>query len=261
MDRVVAVCTEVTEQVKARAARVEKLAAQASQASRAKDEFLAMLGHELRNPLAPMRTALQLMRLRGSESREQDVLERQVTHLSRLVDDLLDVSRITRGTIELERRPVELSEVVLRAMEIASPVLEHAHHEVLLAVPRKGLGVDVDIERMAQVVSNLLTNAAKYSDARSRIWVIASAASLRLSVGRVPVSTKVLPAMPSMTSRRALVASSSTPALPGPRTPCAPPRSRARRRCWSRALRARPSIAPRPLSGARVCIASASPAS
>jgi signal transduction histidine kinase len=170
VDSVIALCNDVTEQVLARQ-RLEGLAFEASQASRAKDEFLAMLGHELRNPLAPMRTALQLMRLRGSESREQDVLERQVTHLSRLVDDLLDVSRITRGTIELERRPVELSEVVLRAMEIASPVLEHAHHEVLLAVSRKGLGVDVDIERMAQVVSNLLTNAAKYSDARSRIWV------------------------------------------------------------------------------------------
>jgi signal transduction histidine kinase/response regulator of citrate/malate metabolism len=172
-DSVIALCNDVTEQVIARQ-RLEALALEASQASRAKDEFLAMLGHELRNPLAPMRTALQLMRLRGTSSREQDVLERQVTHLSRLVDDLLDISRITRGKIDLSRRAVELSEVVLRAMEIASPVLEHAHHEVLLDVPRKGLGVDADIERLAQVVSNLLTNAAKYSDPRSRIHVTGS---------------------------------------------------------------------------------------
>jgi signal transduction histidine kinase len=171
IDSVVALCNEVTEQVQARQ-RLEALAVELAQASRAKDEFLAMLGHELRNPLAPMRTALQLMRLRGSESREQDVLDRQVNHLSRLVDDLLDVSRITRGKIELNRRPVELSEVVLRAMEIASPVLEQAHHELVIDVPRRDLGVDVDVERMAQVVSNLLTNAAKYSDARSRIQVL-----------------------------------------------------------------------------------------
>ena len=172
-DSVIAICNDVTEQVIARQ-RLEALALEASQASRAKDEFLAMLGHELRNPLAPMRTALQLMRLRGSTSREQDVLERQVNHLSRLVDDLLDISRVTRGKIDLSRGAVELSEIVLRAMEIASPVLEHAHHEVILDIARKGLGVDADIERMAQVVSNLLTNAAKYSDPRSRIHVSGS---------------------------------------------------------------------------------------
>jgi signal transduction histidine kinase len=180
-DSVVVLCTDVTEQVEARQ-RLEGLAHEASQASRAKDEFLAMLGHELRNPLAPMRTALQLMRLRGSESREQDVLDRQVNHLSRLVDDLLDISRITRGKIELNRRPVELSEVVLRAMEIASPVLEHAHHDVGIDVPRTGLGVDVDIERMAQVVSNLLTNAAKYSDPRSRILIVGKREADRVSL-------------------------------------------------------------------------------
>jgi signal transduction histidine kinase len=193
-DSVVALCNDVTEQVLARQ-RLEGLAFDASQASRAKDEFLAMLGHELRNPLAPMRTALQLMRLRGSESREQDVLERQVTHLSRLVDDLLDVSRITRGTTELERHSVELSEIVLRAMEIASPVLEHAHHEVTLEVPRQGLGVDVDIERMAQVVSNLLTNAAKYSDARSRIYVTGARSGQLVTLSVRDEGTGIAPEM------------------------------------------------------------------
>jgi signal transduction histidine kinase len=193
-DSVVALCNEVTEQVMARQ-RLEGLAFEASQASRAKDEFLAMLGHELRNPLAPMRTALQLMRLRGSESREQDVLERQVTHLSRLVDDLLDVSRITRGKIELDRRPVELSEVVLRAMELASPVLEHAHHEVILDVPRQGLGVDVDVGRMAQVVSNLLTNAAKYSDARSCVRVTGTRAGSIVSLSVQDEGSGIAPDM------------------------------------------------------------------
>jgi signal transduction histidine kinase len=193
-DSVVALCNEVTEQVIARQ-RLEALAFEASQASRAKDEFLAMLGHELRNPLAPMRTALQLMRLRGSESREQDVLERQVTHLSRLVDDLLDVSRITRGKTELDRRPVELSEVVLRAMEIASPALEHAHHEVILELPRKGLGVDVDVGRMAQVVSNLLTNAAKYSDARSCIRVTGTRAGSVVSLSVKDEGSGIAPEM------------------------------------------------------------------
>jgi signal transduction histidine kinase len=193
-ESVVVLCNEVTEQVEARQ-RLEALAHEAAQASRAKDEFLAMLGHELRNPLAPMRTALQLMRLRGSESREQDVLERQVRHLSRLVDDLLDVSRITRGKIDLDRRPVELSEVVLRAMEIASPVLEHAHHEVVLQVPRQGLGVDVDIERMAQVVSNLLTNAAKYSDARSRIQVTGTLQGDRVSLSVRDEGSGIAPEM------------------------------------------------------------------
>jgi len=161
------------EQVLARQ-RLEALAHEAASANRAKDEFLAMLGHELRNPLAPMLTALQLLRIRGRASKEQDVLERQVAHLARLVDDLLDVSRITRGKIELNKRRVEVSEVILRAMEVASPVLEHSHHRVELEVARTGLCIEADLDRMAQVVSNLLTNAAKYSDAHSRIDVRAA---------------------------------------------------------------------------------------
>jgi PAS domain S-box-containing protein len=144
---------------------------EAERANRAKDEFLAMLGHELRNPLAPMLTALQLMRLRGRESREQEILERQVKHLTRMVDDLLDVSRITRGKIELQKRPVELSDVVIRALEIAGPMLEQRQAFVDVQVPRHGVGINADRERMAQVLSNLLTNAAKYSDHGSRIIV------------------------------------------------------------------------------------------
>jgi signal transduction histidine kinase len=145
-------------------------------ASRVKDEFLAILGHELRNPLAPILTALQLMRLRGRHSREQDVIERQVSYLTRLVDDLLDVSRITRGKIELHQRPTELGPVVVRAMELAGPLLEQRQQQVDIEVADKGLLVSADADRLAQVITNLLTNAAKYSDPGSRIVVAAHTA-------------------------------------------------------------------------------------
>src|SRR5262245_11497650 len=142
-----------------------------TEANRVKDEFLAMLGHELRNPLAPISTAVQLIRLRGGQSREIAVIDRQVGHLTRLVDDLLDVSRITRGKIELDRRPIELWDAVARAMEVASPLLEQRRHLVDVDVPSSGLVVEADIHRLAQVISNLLTNAAKYSDPESRIMI------------------------------------------------------------------------------------------
>jgi PAS domain S-box-containing protein len=149
--------------------------AQAEQASRAKDEFLAMLGHELRNPLSPIVTAMQLMKLRGREStgREQEIIERQVRHLVRLVDDLLDVSRITRGKIALSKRPVELCEVVVKAVEMASPLFVQRSQILALDVPRAGLCVLADPDRLAQVVTNLLTNAAKYTPPGGRIEVVA----------------------------------------------------------------------------------------
>ena len=166
-------------------AREQTARAAAEQANRAKDEFLAMLGHELRNPLAPIMTALQLMRLRGTRSREQEVLERQIGHLTRLVDDLLDISRITRGKIDLRLEPLELAEVVARALEITSPVLEQRRHRVQVDIPRRGLLVRVDPDRMVQVVANLLANAVKYSDAGSPIRLQAAATPegmVRLSI-------------------------------------------------------------------------------
>ena len=158
----------------AEVARAEAEAARgaAEAATRAKDEFLAMLGHELRNPLAPIVTALQLMRLRGGEQtfgREIKVVQRQVDHLVRLVDDLLDVSRITRGKLQLKRTPIELSLSVQRAVEMASPLLEQRGHRLELRVPAEGLLVDADLERLAQVFANLLTNAARYTDPGGRI--------------------------------------------------------------------------------------------
>ncbi|CAN5846432.1 hypothetical protein BH11MYX2_BH11MYX2_18300 [soil metagenome] len=129
-----------------------------------KNEFLAMLGHELRNPMAPIVTALQMMRMDGVNTRAQDVLERQVAHLMRLVDDLLDISRITSGKVELRRERVEISAVVTRALEMSRPLLEQRRNVLTVDVPERGLPVDGDPARLAQVVSNLLTNAAKYSD-------------------------------------------------------------------------------------------------
>lgn len=136
----------------------------AEAAARAKDEFLAMLGHELRNPLAPIATALQLLRLKQIHAREHDVIERQVGSLMQLIDDLLDVSRITRGRVELRREVVELSAVAARAIEIASPELERKRQHLEVAVPPSACPVDGDPTRLTQVLTNLLTNASKYSD-------------------------------------------------------------------------------------------------
>jgi signal transduction histidine kinase/DNA-binding response OmpR family regulator len=144
----------------------------AEDANRAKDEFLAMLGHELRNPLAPIMTALHLMRLRANvgAERERGVIERQVKQLVGLVDDLLDVSRITRGKVELHLEPVEIADLVARAIEIVSPLYEEHRHQLGVEVPR-GLYVRGDVARLTQVVSNLLSNAAKYTPDSGRIRV------------------------------------------------------------------------------------------
>jgi signal transduction histidine kinase/ActR/RegA family two-component response regulator len=173
LDRVMVCAWEVTEQVAARG-HLEKARQKAEEASSAKDQFLAMLGHELRNPLSPILTALQLMSLRGQRSREIEVIERQVGHLVRLVDDLLDVARITRGKIELRREPVELASVVVRGIELAMPALEQRRQKLEVNVPPEGMVLDGDADRLAQVVSNLLTNAAKYSEPGSRITITAA---------------------------------------------------------------------------------------
>jgi signal transduction histidine kinase/ActR/RegA family two-component response regulator len=160
--------------------------AEAEAASGAKDEFLAMLGHELRNPLAPIQTALQLMRLRGDAGAEHErtVIERQVRHLTRLVDDLLDVSRIAQGKVALKRERLNVAEVVAKGIEMASPLIEQRRHTLDVHVPRTGLHVDGDSLRLAQVVSNLLTNAAKYMEPGGVITLRATAseASVILSV-------------------------------------------------------------------------------
>jgi PAS domain S-box-containing protein len=147
----------------------------ADEAGRAKDEFLAMLSHELRNPLTPIVTALHLMRLRGASmlERERAVIERQVRHLMRLVDDLLDVSRASRGGLRLERAPVELSAIVADAIEVAGPLVEERGQRLTVSVPRTGLLIDADRGRLTQVVANLLNNAAKYTPHGGQVTVSA----------------------------------------------------------------------------------------
>ncbi len=169
-------CWESTERARVEQERGRLLEA-AEAANRAKDEFLAMLGHELRNPLAPIVTALQLMRLRGDteSERERTVIERQVDHLTRLVDDLLDVSRIARGKVELRFQVVEIADIVGQAIEIASPLFERRDHVLEVDVPASGLAVDGDPGRLTQVVSNLLTNAGKYTAPKGHISVSARA--------------------------------------------------------------------------------------
>jgi signal transduction histidine kinase len=168
----IVVAVDITEQVSARrvleraSQERESLLRELESASSAKDEFLAMLGHELRNPLSPIVTALELVKLRagGHTTREHDVIERQVNHLVRLVDDLLDVSRITRGKVELRKETVELSSVLEKAVEVVSTLFEQRHHRLDLRVPASGLTWTGDPVRLAQVVANLLTNAARYTD-------------------------------------------------------------------------------------------------
>jgi len=143
------------------------------EADRRKDEFLAILAHELRNPLAPIRNSLHLLRLINQPDPEAteltELMERQVKHMVRLVDDLLEVSRITRGKIELRKELVEVAAVVRSAVETSRPLIEAAGHELVLSLPSEPLGLHGDPVRLAQIFANLLNNAAKYTDAGGRI--------------------------------------------------------------------------------------------
>ncbi len=142
-------------------------------ADRRKDEFLAMLAHELRNPLAPIWNAVRVMRLLapadGNVQWARDVIERQVQHMSRLVDDLLDVSRITRGKIALRKQLVEVAGLIARAVEMSRPFIDARHHELTVSVPPEPLCVIGDQTRLAQVLGNLLNNAAKYTEEAGKI--------------------------------------------------------------------------------------------
>ena len=155
--------------LEAQARDLETARRQAVEASRAKDEFLAMLGHELRNPLAPIVMTVESMRLEGRSSPEVELLSRQVRHLVRLVDDLLDVSRIARGMVELQCSDVELSVVVNSALEMTSPLLEKRRQRIIADLAPAT--VHGDLDRLAQVMTNLITNAAKYSERGSQIRI------------------------------------------------------------------------------------------
>jgi PAS domain S-box-containing protein len=161
----IAIATNVTEREKLleseRAARTE-----AERSNRLKDEFLATLSHELRNPLAPMRSALDVLKLKfghGTDTRLLQAFDRQLRHLTRLVDDLMEVSRITQGRMQVQRAPVELSSLVFSAAHDLAATMEAARHTLRLSIAEPPVVVDGDATRLAQVVINLLTNAAKYT--------------------------------------------------------------------------------------------------
>jgi signal transduction histidine kinase len=191
IEGVAVVVSEVTELAGAKRA--------AEAASRSKDEFLAMLGHELRNPLAPIITALQLMRLRGMETAEKEraVIERQAQHLVALVDDLLDVSRVAQGKIELHKKTVEIGEVVANAIETISPLIESKRHQLTVDVAARCLPVHADPTRLKQVLANLLGNAAKYTaeggNLRIAAWRQDSDVVVTVSDDGIGISATMLP--------------------------------------------------------------------
>lgn len=173
----------------------ERLEQALLEADRRKDEFLALLAHELRNPLAPIRNAVQLLRLKSIDDAEivwcREVIERQGEHLTRLVDDLLDVSRITQGKIKLQTEPVELSTVIARAVETNRPLIDARRHELTLDLPPEPVRVFGDPTRLAQAVGNLVSNAAKYTEDGGRIRVAVERAHAEDDGGKEQVVIRV----------------------------------------------------------------------
>jgi PAS domain S-box-containing protein len=159
------------------------------ESDRKKDDFIALLAHELRNPLAPIRNGLQVIRLSRGETGTADralaVMDRQLDHMVRLIDDLLDVSRITRNKMELRRARVALGEVLDSAVETSRPAVDQARHDLTISIPARPLFLDADLTRLAQVFSNLLINSAKYTEPCGKIWL-----SAREAEGTIVVSVR-----------------------------------------------------------------------
>lgn len=196
--RVVGAMRDVTE-LRGLLTREQTARAEAERASLAKDQFLAMLGHELRNPLSPILSAVQLLRKRaGPELSEKamTIIERQARHLTRLVDDLLDVARIVNGKVLLQPARLDLADVIEAALETTTPLLVDRRHVVEARISRD-LHVDADRARMEQVIVNLLTNAAKYTPPGGRISVRAHVANefveVRVADNGIGVSAEMLP--------------------------------------------------------------------
>jgi signal transduction histidine kinase len=185
----------------ARVASQLEMARMRQEADRRKDEFLATLAHELRTPLAPICNSLSLLRLSDKEGvsaeRVIEMMERQVQSLVRLVDDLMEMSRITRGKIELRRERVPISRVIHSAIETSMPLLQARQHALATALPTEELAVDADPVRLEQVLVNLLNNAAKYTEAGGRIWIEArregSQAVLTVRDSGAGISAEILP--------------------------------------------------------------------
>jgi PAS domain S-box-containing protein len=166
---------ELEVRVKLRTAELEEANHKLKEADRLKNEFLAMLAHELRNPLAPIKNGIEIMKLVPNQEptlvHAREMIGRQAHHLSRLVDDLLDVSRIKQGKITLQTERLDLASVVTRVVEATRPFIESRRQELTVTLPGKAVAVDGDITRLSQVVSNLLNNAAKYTPEGGHIWV------------------------------------------------------------------------------------------
>jgi len=174
---------------------------QRREAERRKDEFLAVLAHELRNPLAPIASSLEILQLPNIDAKTateaRNVAERQLRHLTRLVDDLLDMSRIMRGKVELRRQRIELATVVARAIETARPLIEGERHQLTVSLPEEPVWLDADLVRLAQVVGNLLCNAAKYTEPGGKIALSAACEDgqvvLRVRDSGIGIAPEVLP--------------------------------------------------------------------
>ncbi|MGH7583347.1 MAG: response regulator [Gemmatimonadales bacterium] len=164
---------ERTAALEASVSRQLELSRSLQEADRRKDEFLALLAHELRNPLAPIRNAVDILRAKDAPDREatwcREVITRQTAQLTRLVDDLLDVSRISQGKIKLRNAPLDLGTVIAAAVETSRPLITAQHHELVVTQPEFTIKVYGDMTRLTQVVANLLNNAAKYQPERGRI--------------------------------------------------------------------------------------------
>jgi len=179
------------------------------EADRRKDEFLATLAHELRNPLAPLRNSLEVVKRAGEDGERAEearaIMERQLTHLVRLVDDLLDLSRITRGRIDLRRERFDLSVAVNDALETCRPQIEEHRHRLAVELPPEAIFVDADRVRLAQVFTNLLSNACKYTppggDIRVRASLEDGEAVVRVADGGIGIPAEVLPGIFEMFSQ------------------------------------------------------------
>jgi signal transduction histidine kinase len=178
--------SELERKVKERTDELAKANAALREADRRKDEFLSTLGHELRNPLAPIRNALEIMRIAGDKGdvavRQRERLERQVAQMVRLVDDLLDVSRVVTGKLRLTCEPVLLQEVLEAALDLSRPHIDKARLSLVLDVPTAPIRLNADRVRLAQVFSNLLNNAAKYTEAGGRVSLSALPGGGRVAV-------------------------------------------------------------------------------
>jgi signal transduction histidine kinase/CheY-like chemotaxis protein len=178
--------------------RIKQVEEELREADQRKNEFLATLAHELRNPLAPIRNGLEILRLTQSgdvAERARSMMDRQLQQMVHLIDDLLEVSRITRGKIQLNREPIDLETALQSAIEVSKPLINAAGHKLNVDVPPGQLIVDGDLTRLAQVFGNLLNNAAKYTNRNGRIWLSAAVAAGQVRVTVRDDGIGITPAM------------------------------------------------------------------